>query len=752
MKNTMRFQKIGGSRQLVLDKAENLEQIPVLDEALWAVTAIPVDSVIMDREFLTFLDADGNGRIRPEELKNAVKWLTGVLNDYSGIDEASGTLRLSALNPDHPDADMLRASALLALNNLGAEDKTQITLSQVRDKKSIIAAGNNNGDGIITPANTEDPAVAQCISDIITCCGSKQDLSGEPGIDEAILNTFREEGSAHLEWLKTGREEDNSSPYGERAADFYALYAAIREKINEFYTFCGGLADDSADSRFGPLQKVDPLNVDEMGNFIRKAPVAMPTASGLLSVKKWMNPLWKTTVLNFLTMAKELNMVESDELLTEPEWRNIEKSFVVRSGWDARKSNDKFDSLDIPTLEAYLAESNITALREMIAADLSVAKEIAACELLKKLILYQQNMLRFVNNFICLSDLFNPQQLSVIQPGRLILDGRYFTLLSNVSNLAEHKKIIARSNICVMYLELNTGKGTEAKKQTMAAAITSGSMRNIFIGKTGVFLTGDGIEWDAKVIDLIQQPVSFSEALQMPFFKLGEFAGKQADKFFSTKSKNVETDITKQVTDAANQKVPPQSPVQPPAQTPAVSGSMMLMGGGIGLAAIGSSVAFIAKSLQNISILNVLAVLLGIIVIFGGPLVVISLVKLFRRDLSRFLEAEGCAVNLRMRLSHRMGKIFSFRPQFPAARFNGLDLVDAFSGKKPHGKMLIWLIIILIAAVTAGGIFWIRIGCHQREMLPATPIRPAQSASTEPAATPAAMAPAPQDSISGAKK
>ena len=83
MKNTMRFQKIGGSRQLVLDKAEDLEQIPVLDEALWAVTAMPADSVIMDREFLTFLDADGNGRIRPEELKNAVKWLTGVLNDYS---------------------------------------------------------------------------------------------------------------------------------------------------------------------------------------------------------------------------------------------------------------------------------------------------------------------------------------------------------------------------------------------------------------------------------------------------------------------------------------------------------------------------------------------------------------------------------------------------------------------------------------------------------------------------------------------
>ena len=37
---------------------------------------------------------------------------------------------------------------------------------------------------------------------------------------------------------------------------------------------------------------------------------------------------------------------------------------------------------------------------------------------------------------------------------------------------------------------------------------------------------------------------------------------------------------------------------------------MMLMGGGIGLAAIGSAVAFIAQSLKNVSFWNVLAVFL----------------------------------------------------------------------------------------------------------------------------------------------
>ena len=57
MKNSMLFRKIGGSRQLVLDKAENLEQIPQLDEAYWAVNAMPLEAAVTDPEFLSFLDA-----------------------------------------------------------------------------------------------------------------------------------------------------------------------------------------------------------------------------------------------------------------------------------------------------------------------------------------------------------------------------------------------------------------------------------------------------------------------------------------------------------------------------------------------------------------------------------------------------------------------------------------------------------------------------------------------------------------------
>ena len=300
--------------------------------------------------------------------------------------------------------------------------------------------------------------------------------------------------------------------------------------------------------------------------------------------------------------------------------------------------------------------------------------------MLRKLALYQQNMLRFVNNFVSLSELFNPASLSMVQPGYLIMDGRHFSLGVCVTNLAEHKKIIQRSNICVMYLNLETLIGTVTKKMTVAVAITSGTMRNIFIGKCGIFYAGDGTEYDAKVIDLIQQPVSFMEALLQPFYSFGAFIGKQADKFFSTRSKDVETSLNKQVDTAAKGKgdiIDPKA-IQ---QTPAISGSMLLMGGGVGLAALGSSVAFIANSIQSVPFWKVAAVLFGIIFTISAPMMLVSIVKLRNRRISDFFAAGGWAVNLSIRLSRKMGALFTRKLKIPFGATLGGDIVDIMNAE-----------------------------------------------------------------------
>ena len=707
MNDAMKFRRVGGSRQMVLANAEDMKQIVNLDTALWAVNSMPLESVIADPEFLEFLDTDHNKRIRPDELRSAVSWILDILSDYSGLDAGSDTLRIDAISPLHKDAPLLKASARLVLQNLNAENQEVLTLSQIRDKKNIIAAGNSNGDGIITPNNTNDEMVGQMINDIIACSGSKVDRSGGPGIDAEILDAFLKEAAAHLDWLKTGLNDDKTSPYGEKVSAFYGLFDSIRAKMDEFYSFCGGLADDD-EGRFGSSLKVDPLNVPEMTKFIQTAPAAIPNKKSVLDSSKWLNPLWKGKILEFLAMAKELGAIAKSGIITEAEWGKIHANFEVRTAWSARKKNDKFDILSLEKIEEYLKEENVAKLRKMMVDDLSVAGEIDALDNLRKLILYQKNMLEFLNNYITLESLFNPERPSMVQPGALIMDGRYFTLASYVFNIAEHKKIISRSNICVVYLELTTGTPPALRKMTIAVAITSGSMRNIFIGRSAIFITGDGTEWDAKVIDLIQQPVSFKEALLMPFYKIGDFAGKQADKFFSARSKEAETALTKQADNITSGKVP-QTQVQQTAakQTPAVSGSMLLMGGGVGIAALGSSIAFITNSLKNIPLWHVLAVFFGIVLIISAPMMFVSLVKLWSRCISDFFAASGWALNPKMRLSRKMGSIFTYKPRIPNGIMLRGDVVKIFASFRQDEKkcsfcsVLAYLLAVIIGAAAA---------------------------------------------------
>ena len=701
MKNTMRFRKIGGSSQLLLAKAENLEQILQLDEAHWAVNAMPLDAVITDPEFLSFLDTDANGRIRPTELKEAIAWLIAILKDYRGIDEGSDILRLDAINTAHPEGEVLRSAAELVLRNLGAENRETLSLAQIRDTKTIISVGSSNGDGIITPADTADPEIAASITTVMTCCGTKPDLCGDPGIDEEILDQFLREGTLLLQWRKTGREEA-LNPFGGRTEEFYALYKRLREKINEFFMFCSSMTEE--DLRFGATAKTDPLNAAEMQAFIDGAPMAMPHSNAVLSLQNWINPNWRPPVKDFLALGKELGASTDAGILTESEWNRIEAIFEARVKWDTEKPGTKFDSLTFDQLEASLSPEKADVLKQMMEKDRAASREISACGQLRKLILFQKYMLDFVNNFVSLDRLFDPHRLSLIQPGVLTMDGRRFTLASLVTNLAEHKKIVQRSDICVMYLELSTGKAPDGRKMTLAVAITSGTMRNIFVGKHGVYRTADGTEWDAKVIDLVQQPVSFTEALQMPFYRFGEFMGKQADRFFSAKAQNVETGIAKTVADAANAN--PAVQPQQKQQTPAISGSMMLMGGGVGLAALGSSFAFIANSLKNVSFWNVAAVFVGIVLIISAPMMLVSIVKLQNRCISDFFAASGWAINPKMRLSRKMGRLFTYRPALPYSIFLKDDIVEFFSrdfNRKPrYGFLVMLYLILLFCGLVAG--------------------------------------------------
>ncbi|MCK4462759.1 MAG: hypothetical protein KAU58_00435, partial [Candidatus Omnitrophica bacterium] len=192
------FKNYGGSYQLKIQDAQDLEKIQILDEAHWAATSVPINSLNCDYIFASYVDTDQNGRIRTNEVKEAQAWLFRFLTNRSRLSVGTDVLDLNDIDTSHPEGQKLQAVAKLILTNLNSPGAGKISLAQVRDVQSIMASATNNGDGIIPPEATSDSDLAQFITSVIETVGSALDASGKAGISQEQLKPFFHETEAYL--------------------------------------------------------------------------------------------------------------------------------------------------------------------------------------------------------------------------------------------------------------------------------------------------------------------------------------------------------------------------------------------------------------------------------------------------------------------------------------------------------------------------------------------------------------------------
>jgi len=715
-----RFRRLGGSYQLVLESASDLALALDLDESQWAVTSVPIDSLVCDKEFLSFVDDDANGRIRTDEVRRAIEWTLSTFKDLSGVDRKSEILLIESLDLASSDGLAVAESARIALQSLGLDGSSEISLDQIRSRQTEIVKNLGKSCEAIASLQSEGPPspLLSFLKGLGESMRKRIDTGGKEGIDKEALDKFLKEAEAPVKWLEESLVQQGGAssavmPFGEETHEIYRSFAELKGKIDEFFACCDALRMASGDSarRFaikdddGP--SVDPMDAKAMSGFLEGAPLAEPSQGARLPLEGPLNPLWTAKLSKFRELAVARACPGEGSSLSFQAWKSLKASLDPYGDWLARKKPGILDPISPQSLPDYVKDGLIQKLRAMLDEELAVSKEMKACDKLRKLILFQANLLEFANNFVSLTSLFNPQTPSMIQAGRLVMDGRHFTLATKVSDIDEHKKVAVKSDICIMYLDLSTGAKDKLKSMRIAVAVTSGFMRNLYVGKNGVFLTPDGLVWDAKVADLLSQPVSFSESLRLPFYKLGEFLGKQADRFFSTKGKEIESSLATQTSGA------PAPAQQAPQQAPAVSGSMLLMGGGVGIAAIGTSFAFIAQSLGNISLKHLLAVFLAAMLIFGGPVVAVSVYKLWRRNIAMFLEASGWALNDSLRMTRKMGLIFTHKTPMPLGAIIAKDdLLNPFfkaldQSRVRRGKALKAVALALCYAALFGFGFWL---------------------------------------------
>ena len=143
------FENIGGSSRVRITTGEDIAHLHELDPKMWTVLSCPVKGLEIDEKSLNYMDCDGDGKLRVNDVICMSRWLTGALKDPDLLLEGKDCIDVEQFNQDSPDGLKLYKSAREILSDLN-KDGNVITLADATNVGAIFAQTRFNGDGVIT--------------------------------------------------------------------------------------------------------------------------------------------------------------------------------------------------------------------------------------------------------------------------------------------------------------------------------------------------------------------------------------------------------------------------------------------------------------------------------------------------------------------------------------------------------------------------------------------------------------------------
>ena len=241
-KYNWQYCSVGGVVRVKIASGEDLAHLGELDQKLWTVLSCPTKGLEFDAKTLELLDTDADGKIRVPEIVSAAEWLTSVIKDRDSILEGRKALPLALIDTGNEAGQKLYDSAKRVLEYLGLE-KEEIALEDIEDSTKVFAGTKFNGDGVITAISSDDEALKKTIGQIIELLGSVEDRSGEPGVNEELVEKFFEAAAAYAAWQAAGAE---ALPYGADTEAVNAAVEAVNAKVQDYFMRCKLIAFDEA--------------------------------------------------------------------------------------------------------------------------------------------------------------------------------------------------------------------------------------------------------------------------------------------------------------------------------------------------------------------------------------------------------------------------------------------------------------------------------------------------------------------------
>ncbi|MBI1178792.1 hypothetical protein GC207_15275 [bacterium] len=689
--HTWNFFRAGGFDQVQFKSGADLQNLDQLDQKLWAALACPTRGLEFDLKTLDMIDTDKDGRIRSPEVLAAVKWACAQLKDPSQLLSGSAALPLSAINDELAEGKQLLASAKQILKNLGKADAQEIGVDDVADTAKIFAQTQFNGDGIVPADSATDDATKAIINDIIACLGADADRSGKPGISQAKLDAFFADARAFAEWqAKAEAEAATIKPLGDATAGAHAAFAAVRAKVNDFFARCRLAAFDSRalsalnrqESEYLTVAAKDmSITASEVADF----PLARIESGRLLPLQSGINPAWAGALSAFAGQVVK-PLLGDKALLSPEEWSTICTRLAPYESWLAAKAGASVEKLGLPRVKEILAGTTQPAIGELIAQDKALEAESNAIAAVEKLVRFNRDLITLLNNFVNFREFYSKDGWATFQAGTLYLDGRECELCVPVADAGKHAALAGMAKTYLAYCDC-TRPGSP--KMTIAAAFTGGDSDNLMVGRNGVFYDRKGQDWDATITKVIDNPISIRQAFWAPYKKLVRLIEEQVAKRAAAADAAADKKLAAAASSAANvDKAKPAEPKKVDVGTVAALG--------VAVGAIGTFLTTLIGYAMGLFALHFWMIVLafcGILLVISGPSMLIAWLKLRQRNLGPILDANGWAINGRVKMNVPFGGSLTEVAKLPAGARASMD--DPFA-EKPivWPKFVLFLVIV----------------------------------------------------------
>ena len=321
------------------------------------------------------------------------------------------------------------------------------------------------------------------------------------------------------------------------------------------------------------------------------------------------------------------------------------------------------------------------------AAETANADALAAAQAefvpLRKLLLLHRDFYRLLRNFITLEDFYDDDEKTIasFQAGTLIIDQRACHLCIRVADLAKHDAQAPLSGMYLLYCNcINKKTGKTAQ---IVAAMTQGEIKNLSVGKNAIFYDNDGLDYDATVFKIIENPISIRQAFWTPYRKFAKWVEDKVNKSAAEKDAKAFDDMTSKGEGLAANGEGEKKPAFDIAKFAGIFAAI-----GMALGMIGTMLASVAAGLGKLAWWQLIIVFVCILLVISGPSMIMAWLKLRRRNLAPVLNANGWAVNADAIISVPFGRTLTEQVAFP--------IVKIKKGMKGWQKWLLALGIIVV--------------------------------------------------------